>query len=80
MRLFYLVFAVFFISCTTIPPECRDGKYGAARPMHCPEIRRAPANPKECNSVGGIAVMRDGEYKGCANREDIRRILDPWNL
>ena len=59
--------------CVTIPPECRT-EY-AHTLAHCPDIQRRPANAQECKHIGGIAVYENGEYQGCASRQDIQDLM-----
>jgi hypothetical protein len=65
--------AVCLTACAHLPPECRT-EYAHTYP-HCPDLPRRPQNAQECKQVGGIAVTEDGYYKGCANPEELRRIL-----
>ena len=59
--------------CVTIPPECR-AEY-AHTLAYCPDIQRRPANAEECKQVGGVTVMKDGRFDGCASRQDIQDLM-----
>jgi hypothetical protein len=58
--------------CVTIPPECRT-EY-AHTISYCPDIQRRPANAQECKKIG-IAVYKNGEYQGCASRQEVQDIM-----
>jgi hypothetical protein len=76
LGLWLVVFGLAQGCVTALPPECQ--LEGPARPMHCPDLHRRPANPEECRKIGGVIVTRDGRYDGCASQQDIRDMMRRW--
>lgn len=69
--------ALLLASCASPAPrpEGCDAEY-AYTIMECakPKTRR-PTNPQECTEAGGIQIWKDGDYRGCADRDSVWRIM-----